>query len=302
MSTHLQCTVWQNRRRTEEGRELRMTLNEERLSKNKTDLLPGDSYLMKDSKCLDNAALKSVSIVLHERGFDLYSYAQDYESISHETVEYTQTVIRCSLKELVTVATSIVMYVVQLEAGLKTIFICFTDRDERDACFTKILASVGEFLVLNPRSRKRLLGKRLSNPLSPVSPLSISNGANIKEQHLSLLLDALDITHSSSTCLPMQTLGMSLPCSIRFPSLLVSLCNSRQRRSKARTTRKVPVTRSYTYPFFNKYGSSCKQFSARNSIFSVDSHNKRSSTLQTRVALGILNTDLGDVRQYLTRS
>jgi hypothetical protein len=74
--------------------------------------------------------------------------------------------------------------------------------------------------------------------------------------------------------------------------LLVSMCNARPRRAKEITNTKIPVARSYTLPF-SKYGNamSCKKFSANNTR----------SSLETRVALGILNTDLGDVRQYLSR-
>jgi hypothetical protein len=79
----------------------------------------------------------------------------------------------------------------------------------------------------------------------------------------------------------------------------VSICNAKPRRGKDITNAKIPVARSYTLPF-SKYGSarSCKQFSARNTIF-CDNHTR--SSLEARVALGILNTDLGDVRQYLAR-
>ena len=247
--------------------------------------LPGDAYLLKDSKNLQEAP-KSVSVVLHENGFDLYSYAQDYETFSHEAVRYTETLIRCSLNET---AAFLKPYVIQLEAGLRTIFICFNDKEERDACFTNILASVGQFLVLNPRSRKSLLGKRTSNPLSPASPLSISTGPTVKQDQLSLLLNALDIS-SSSRCLAQNRQNSSF--SFRFPALLVSMCNARPRRAKEITNTKIPVARSYTLPF-SKYGNamSCKKFSANNTR----------SSLETRVALGILNTDLGDVRQYLSR-
>ena len=248
--------------------------------------LPGDAYLLKDSKNLREVP-KSVSVVLHENGFDLYSYAQDYESFNHEAVRYTETLIRCSLNEI---AASLKPFVIQLEAGLRTIFICFNDREERDECFTNILASVGQFLVLNPRSRKSLLGKRTSNPLSPVSPLSISSGPTLKNEQLSLLLNALDISSSSPSCLAQSR--QNSPFSFRFPALLVSMCNARPRRGKEITNTKLPVARSYTLPF-SKYGNarSCKQFSA----------NHTRSSLETRVALGILNTDLGDVRQYLAR-
>lgn len=258
----------------------------------KNEKLPGEAYLLKDAKNLQEVP-KSVSVVLHENGFDLYTYASDNDSPSHEAVMYTETVIRCSLNEI---GASVRPYVIQLEAGLKTIFICFSDREERDGCCTKILASVGQFLVLNPRSRKRLLGKRSSNPLSPVSPLGMSTGPTLKEEQLSLLLNALDIS-SSSRCLTVSRLNFS---SFRFPALFVSMCNARPRRTKEITNTKTPVSRSYTLPF-SKYGSarSCKQFSARNTLFSCDNNTR--SSLETRVALGILNTDLGDVRQYLAR-
>ena len=254
--------------------------------------LPGEAYLIKDSKNLQDKP-KSVSVVLHEDGFDLYTYASDYESLKHEAVLYTETLIRCSLNEI---TASIKPFVIQLEAGLRTIFICFDDREERDGCFTKILASVGQFLVLNPRSRKSLLGKRTSNPLSPVSPLSMSSGPTLREDQLSLLLNALDIS-SSSRCFNANSRPNS-PFSFRFPAVLVSICNAKPRRSKEINT-KLPVARSYTLPF-SKYGNtrSCKQFSARNTLF-CDNHTR--SSLETRVALGILNTDLGDVRQYLAR-
>ena len=114
--------------------------------------LPGDAYLLKDSKNLQEAP-KSVSVVLHENGFDLYSYAQDYETFSHEAVRYTETLIRCSLNET---AASLKPYVIQLEAGLRTIFICFNDKEERDACFTNILASVGQFLVQISKLKKKV--------------------------------------------------------------------------------------------------------------------------------------------------
>ncbi len=268
-----------------------MTLHDRETVKT-SQKLPGDAYLLKDSKNLQEVP-KSVSVVLHENGFDLYSYAPDYESFNHEAVRYTETLIRCSLNEI---AASLKPYVIHLEAGLRTIFICFNDCEERDACFTKILASVGQFLVLNPRSRKSLLGKRSSNPLSPVSPLSMSTGPTLKEEQLSLLLNALDIS-SSSRCLTHSR--QNTPFSFKFPALLVSMCNAKPRRAKEITNTKIPVARSYTLPF-SKYGSarSCKQFSARN-MLSCDNHTR--SSLETRVALGILNTDLGDVRQYLAR-
>ncbi|CAB4010379.1 Hypothetical predicted protein [Paramuricea clavata] len=255
--------------------------------------LPGEAYLLKDSKNVHELAPKSVSVVLHENGFDIYSYAADYESFNHEAVLYKETLIRCSLNEI---TASLKPFVIQLEAGLRTIFICFIDREERDGCFTKILASVGQFLVLNPRSRKSLLGKRTSNPLSPVSPLSMSTAPTLKDEQLSLLLNALDIS-SSSRCLTQSR--PNSPFSFRFPGLLVSICNAKPRRGKDITNTKIPVARSYTLPF-SKYGSarSCKQFSARNTIF-CDNHTR--SSLEARVALGILNTDLGDVRQYLAR-
>lgn len=260
--------------------------------------LPGEAYLFTNSRDMLQDIPKSVSIVLQDNGFDLYSYAQDYETpLTHETVRYTETLIRCSLSEI---AASLKPYAIHLEAGLRTIFICFTDREERDSCFTQILASVGQFLALNPRSRKTILGKRISNPLSPVSPLSMSNGPSLKDEHLSLLLNALDISSTSSTARLESHSRANSPFTFKFPALLISLCNAKPRRKEIANT-KQPVARSYTLPF-SKYGSaySCKQFSARNTIV-YDNFSKRSSSLEARVALGILNTDLGDVRQYLSR-
>ena len=269
-----------------------MTLQDKQTVKT-SQRLPGEAYLLRDSHDFHEVP-KSVSLVLHASGFDMYSYATDCESFHHEVIRYTETLIRCSLNEI---AASLKPFVIQLEAGLRKIFICFADREERDDCFTKILASVGQFLVLNPRSRKSLLGKRASNPLSPVSPLSVATGPTLKEEQLSLLLNALDIS-SSPRCIANNR--PNSPFSFKFPALLVSICNSKPRRAKEMPNTKLPVARSYTLPF-SKYGTtrSCKQFSAWNSVI-CDNNNTRTS-LETRAALGILNTDLGDVRQYLSR-
>ena len=170
---------------------------------------------------------------------------------------------------------------------------------ERDECLTKILASVGQFLVLNPRSKKTVLGKKISNPPSPVSPLPLSAWPSTKQVHISLLLNALDI--SSASCLSTSSRSNG-SFSFRFPGSLVSLCNAKLRRghqSKESRTVKTPVTRSYTLPFSkHSISLSCKQYSARNAM--LNEHNGCSS-LETRAALGILNIDSGDMRQYFAR-
>ena len=267
-----------------------MTLSE--VAKNKK-ALPGEAYLLEEANSSQEVP-RPVVIFLHDDGFDLYSYTKDGERVD-VFIAYSETLIRCSLNEI---PTSEKPYVIQLEAGLRTIFICYPTSDERDGCFTKVLASVGQFLVLNPRSRKTVLGKKTSNPLSPVSPLSLSAWPSTKHFQLSSLLNALDIT--SDTCLTSNRANSSF--SFRFPALLVSLCNTKPRRAQAKkvTTAKTPIARSYTLPF-SKQGTispSCKQFSARNAL--LNEHYTQSS-LEKRAALGILNVDSGDMRQYYAR-
>lgn len=270
-----------------------MTLSEAAKQK-KT--LPGEAYLLEDGKSFSGLP-KPVSIALRDDGFDLYSYSEGSEEL-REPIAYSETLIRCSLNQI---PASEKPYVIQLEAGLRIIFICFTTSDERDGCFTKILASVGQFLVVNPRSRKLILGKRTSNPLSPVSPLSLSARPSTKHFQLSSLLNALDI-NTSGPCLPANRTGSLF--SFRFSALLVSLCTnakSRRTQGKLATTAKKTVTRSYTLPF-SKHSSSvsCKQLSPTNSL--LRENTGRSSSLETRAALGILNIDNGDMRQYLART
>lgn len=268
-----------------------MTLSDVPKPKN---CLPGEAYLLEEARSPRDIP-KAVFVVLRDDGFDLFSHSKNDEA-SYEAIAYSETLIRCSLNQI---PASERPHVIQLEAGLRTIFICFTESMERDECLTKILASVGQFLVLNPRSKKTVLGKKISNPPSPVSPLPLSAWPSTKQVHISLLLNALDI--SSASCLSTSSRSNG-SFSFRFPGSLVSLCNAKLRRghqSKESRTVKTPVARSYTLPFSkHSISLSCKQYSARNAM--LNEHNGCSS-LETRAALGILNIDSGDMRQYFAR-